>query len=404
MRIGYFTNQYPAPSHTFIHREIVALEARGHTVERYAIRPATSGLHDPEDTAEAARTKYTLKAGPVGIAVSVLREAITNIRGFLSALSSAWRFAGASGRGLPIHLVYLAEATVLARWLRQDRVDHFHTHFGTNAATIACLAGTLSGVPFSVTVHGPEEFDRPDALDLRRKIAEAAFVVGVSSFGRSQLMRWSDPADWPKIAVVPCGIDRSYREGPPLTPVGEPRFLCVARLSEQKGHMVLVDAAARLRDQGANFHIVLAGDGPLRPNIEAAIAENGLADRFTLAGWVSQERVRNEIAASKAMVLPSFAEGLPVVLMESMALGRPAVTTYIAGIPELVDAQNGWLVPAGDAAGLAAALKEAIDADPAAMAARGDAGRVRVLDRHDIARSAELLERLFAGGKGLRTG
>ncbi|MDM9624873.1 glycosyltransferase family 4 protein [Rhizobium sp. S152] len=396
MKIAYFTNQYPAPSHTFIRREIVALEARGHVVQRYAIRPSLGPLADAEDFKELERTRHVLKIGMVGLMSAFLSMLASRPVGCYKALVLAFRFSSSSRGNLLRHLAYLIEAMVLARWCMTDKVSHLHVHFGTNPATIAALAHEISRVPFSMTVHGPEEFDQPAALGLGIKAKLASFTIAVSSFGRSQLMRWADLTDWHKLHVVKCGIDESYRAPQETSPTSsENRLVCVARLSEQKGHLILLQAASMLARDGVDFQLVLAGDGPLRPQIEREIERLSLSTVVILTGSISQDRVRSEIHRAKAMVLASFAEGLPVVLMESMALKRPAISTYIAGIPELLQPGSGWLVPAGDVELLANAMRAALSADVRQLSEMGERARRLVLEMHDISNSARSLEALI---------
>ncbi|EUB97719.1 glycosyl transferase group 1 [Rhizobium sp. CF080] len=396
MRIAYFTNQYPAPSHTFIRREIIALEARGHRVERYAVRPFRGALKDPDDIGEARRTRHILRTPVIGAFVSVARQLFGRPRPSLKALGSTFRFARTSGGHYLRHLVYFLEAMILADWCRRDEIDHLHVHFGTNPATVATLANQIGGVKFSFTVHGPEEFDRPETLGLCDKIRASSFVVAVSSYGRSQLLRWADLGDWRKVEVVHCGIDQRYLSEDVELHGADPRLVCIARLSEQKGHLLLLQAAANLRAEGMRFELVLVGDGPLRAEIGHEIERLDLGDTVVLTGTISQDDVRSEILRAKALVLPSFAEGLPVVLMESMALKCPVISTYIAGIPELVQPDNGWLVPAGDLEALTGAMRQALFASDVELFRKGEAGRRRTLERHDINRSAAALEILMA--------
>ncbi|OHV84993.1 glycosyltransferase [Rhizobium sp. LCM 4573] len=396
MRIAYFTNQYPAPSHTFIRREIAALEARGHEIARYAVRPFRGELKDPGDLQEAEKTKHILKTPVQRVLGSLLRNLSANPASTMRAFVSAIRFARASGGQYLRHFAYFYEGVILADWCRKDRVEHLHVHFGTNPATVAVLAHQISGLRFSFTVHGPEEFDRPERLALNEKICASSFVVAVSSYGRSQLLRWADLKDWRKVQVVRCGIDERYLKDDVEAHGVEPRLLCIARLSEQKGHILLLQAVAKLRAEGLHFKLVLVGDGPLRAEIERETGRLGLEDSVMLTGTLAQEAVRSEILRARALVLPSFAEGLPVVLMESLALKRPVISTYIAGIPELVQPDNGWLVPAGDLDALANAMRQALSASDFELFRKGEAGRRRTLERHDINRSAALLESLMA--------
>jgi glycosyltransferase involved in cell wall biosynthesis len=352
-------------------------------------------LVDAEDQAEAKRTRFVLRAGLGQFFRSIkalARRPLEIIAVLRLALVMGWR----SDRGIIRHLAYVAEAAVLADWCRTDEIQHMHAHFGTNSAAITMFASRLSGIPYSFTAHGPEEFEKGPFLSLDLKLQNAAFAVCVSSFGRSQLMRLSQPDHWAKIAVVHCGVDRTLLTGAiPALPY-KPCFVCIGRLSREKGQLLLVSAAKKLRDSGTVCEIVLVGDGPMRKTIEEAIRQAGLQSQFTITGWVSGDRVKAEIESARALVLPSFSEGLPVVIMEAMALNRPVISTYVAGIPELVQPEKtGWLVPAGDDAALADAIHQALAASAAHLADLGTNGRRRVLDQHDALKEAKKLKSLI---------
>ncbi|MDB5349034.1 MAG: glycosyl transferase group 1 [Planctomycetota bacterium] len=392
MKIAYLINQYPQTSHTFIRREIAAIEARGVKVLRYTLRPVGGPTVDQADQAERERTQVLQGFGLRGLFTAMLWVMVGRPRRFARALVSTLRMGWRSERGVAYHLAYLAEACILREWLAAADVQHLHAHFGTNSASVAMLCRILGGPRYSVTVHGPEEFDAPRALSLNEKIRHSAFVVAVSEFGRSQLCRWADPADWSKIRVVRCGVDASFLQTGPAAASASNRFVCVGRLAEQKGQLLLVEAAALLRDRGREFSITLVGDGPMRPLIEERIGRLGLEDCVRLVGWRDGNGVRREILESRALVLPSFAEGLPVVLMESLALGRPVVSTYVAGIPELVEpGVCGWLVPAGSVEGLASAIDQALSADVEELDRMGSAGSSRVASHHNAATEANRL-------------
>lgn len=398
MRIGYFINQYPKVSHTFIRREIAALERQGVQVQRYALRGWDAEVQDPEDRLDLQRTRHVLRGGAAGLLLGAARDLLVHPARGWRALRMALALARHADRPWPYHLVYLAEACRLRRWLAEDGIDHVHAHFGTNSTEVVLLAHLLGGPRFSFTVHGPEEFDKPQFIALDRKAAEAAFVVAISSYGRSQLWRWLPAAQWPKVQVVHCGLEAGF-----FLPIAEvaaqpvPRLVCVGRLCEQKGQLLLIEAAAQLAARHVDFELVLAGDGEMRPDVEAAIRRHGLQDRVRITGWIGSAQVRSELLAARALVLPSFAEGLPVVLMEAMSLGRPVVTTGVAGIPELVrDGVDGWLVPAGDGAALGDALQACLQAPPERLQAMGQAARERVQARHAIDPQAARLKALFA--------
>jgi len=397
MRIGLLVNQYPKVSHTFVRREIAGLEAAGFDVARLSVRRTSEGLVDPADLAERDRTRVILDEPPARLAAAVVSAG----PGIARAAGGVAGLLRQADRGLPPHLAYLVEAAVLRRWCAQEGIDHVHVHFGTNSATVAWLCRRMGGPPFSMTVHGPEEFDRAPVIGLRRKLEDAAFTVAISEYGRSQLYRQVDPVHWPRIHVVRCGLDGDYLDRDPTPPPDRPRLVFVGRLSEQKGAEVLVEAAARVHAAGAPFDLVMVGDGERRGSLEAAAARLGIADRLTITGWADGERVRRELEAARALVLPSFAEGLPVVLMEALALGRPVISTYVAGIPELVrPGENGWLVPAGSVDALADAIYAALGTPFPRLAEMGLAGRRAVAERHDARRNAAALGTLIAAAHG----
>ena len=396
MTLGYIVNQYPAPSHTFIRREILALEAMGLPIERYTIRWARQSLVEKADIAERERTHCIFAAGPLQLLAVTCTTLIRHPLGFIRALRTCLGLARNSGRGLSIQLVYLAEACALLRLTRLHSVTHLHAHFGTNSTAVAMLCHGLGGPTYSFTIHGPDEFDRPSELSLTQKISGAEFVAAISQFGQSQVYRWCEIPDWEKVHIVRCGIDEGFSRQSP-TPIDDRRQLVwVGRIATAKGIPILLEACRRLAAERLQFEIVLVGDGPLREHVSNLIAENRLENHVRLAGWLGDEQVRETIEQSRAMVLPSFAEGLPVVLMEALARGRPAITTRIAGIPELiVSGETGWTVSPGNVDELVVAMREVLAAAPAELTRMGLAGRKRVLERHDVNRSAKTLAELF---------
>lgn len=391
MRIAYLVNCYPAPSHSFIRREIDGVQAAGIGVIPYSIRPAPANLPDHRDEIARADTITVLDKGIIALLWSLMIEAIRHPLGFFRALGCAYHMARASSNGAWRQIAYLAEAAWLKRDWRTKGISHVHAHFGTNPTAVARLAHIWGGPTYSFTVHGPDEFDAPGAIDLGGKIADAAFVAGISSYGRSQLMRWAAPADWPKIEIVRCGVDNGFLDAETSDPPDNATLCCVARLGPQKGMHILVDAVAVVAGERPDLRVVVLGDGPLRSALEAQAATRGVSANITFAGLASGDAVRQHLMDARAFVLPSFAEGLPVVLMEALALRRPVLTTWVAGIPELVDAQVGWLSPPGDVAALADAIRAVLDTPVAQLAAMGDVGRARVRAMHDsMANGAQL--------------
>jgi colanic acid/amylovoran biosynthesis glycosyltransferase len=401
VKIAYLVNTYPRASHTFIRREVQALERIAISVSRFAMRSDRDSLVDAGDIAEDFRTEHILETGGFRLLTGALLWLFTHPAKTLLALGLCWS-CGKRGAGGPAgtggrlrHLIYLIEAAYLARRCRDLGLRHLHAHFGTNSATVAMLAHCLGGPRYSFTVHGPEEFDAPLALSLRQKIENAAFVVAITSFGRSQLCRWVGAKHWQKIKVVHCGIEPD-RFPSPLPPSGEGlQLVAVGRLSAQKGFALLIEAMAIATPTMPGLRLTIVGDGEMRKELQSLIDSYGLGPRITLAGWKDEAGVRQALDAAHALVLPSFAEGLPMVLMEAMANGRPVIATAIAGIPELVNRDCGWTVPAGDALAFATAIHALSQMPAERLAEMGAAARARVFERHDIDHLASALSQHF---------
>jgi colanic acid/amylovoran biosynthesis glycosyltransferase len=396
LKIAYLINQYPKVSHSFIRREILALEACGLTILRFAVRSCADELVDEADQQELKKTRFLLEGGAIALLQALLTVMLHHPSQFLQATGLTLKMGWRSEQGILKHLAYLAEACVLLNWLAAAEVTHVHAHFGTNPATVAMLCRVLGGPPFSFTVHGPEEFDKVQAIALPQKIEQAAFVIAISSFGRSQLYRWTRPEQWSKIRVVHCGVDADFLAIAPTPIPNQPRFVCVGRLSEQKGQLLLIEAAKRLAEEGLSFELVLVGDGELRSPIEALITQYQLQDQIKITGWASTTDVRQHLLNAKVMVLPSFAEGLPVVLMEALALRRPVISTYIAGIPELVENNTcGWLITPGSIEALVIAMRSALLTPQDKLEHMGQTGFERVSLNHNIDLEAGKMAVLF---------
>ena len=394
LKIAYLINHYPKASHSFIRREILAIERQGFEVLRIAVHGWDDSLPDAEDRRERELTRYVLRQGSWALLVPTLRVLMRSPVRFFAAMRLAVKMSRESDRSLPYHLIYVAEACRILPWLAAFGAHRIHAHFGNNSTEIAMLAHVLGGPPYSFTIHGPGEFHQPMGLD--EKIHRSAFVVAVSSFTRSQLCLRSRYEDWPRIKVIHCGLEKGFYDIAPVPVTVAPRFVCVGRLCAEKGQLILVEAAARLLSRGIPFDLVLAGDGPMREELETLIEQHELGRHIRITGWISSSDVRDEILAARALVLPSFAEGLPVVIMEAMALRRPVITTYVAGIPELVRAgEDGWLVPAGSLGDLVSAMEDCLAKSPEELQEIGAVGHRQVTARHAIDTEAKKLAVLF---------
>lgn len=400
MRIGYLINTYPRPSHSFIRREIAAIEAAGFDVHRFAMRGMELELADPADLQEHALTEHVLDIGGPRLLAGLVKQTAASPARVARALGVARQRAKSGESSLARQIIYLAEGARIAARARQEGLAHIHAHFGTNSARVAAYSRLLGGPRYSFTVHGPEEFDNVQALDLGGKLALAEFCVTVSSYGRSQMYRWAAPGDWPKVEVVHCGLAlERWRDAAPM-PEGPFHMVAIGRFAEQKGFGLLLEAFAQAWRRNPDLRLSLVGDGELRPQIEAMIASENMGGAVNLLGWQDEAGVRAALNGAHALAAPSFAEGLPVVIMEAMACARPVIASYIAGIPELVrPGQEGWLVPAGDAQALAQTMLHAAETGHERLAQMGMDARARVHKRHDIHKSARRLAALFSRAK-----
>lgn len=396
MKIAYLLNTYPVPSATFIRREIEALEALGIDVERHAIRRWPGRLVEPRDVAEQARVHYLLSGNAGRLLAALAAELVQNPLGLLRSLGPWARLVRAAKGQLVRHVAYLLEACRFHQRAAALGVDHVHAHFGTNATAVAMLSRLMGGPTYSFTAHGPDEFTGAPLQSFDLKIAHAAFVVAISDYCRAQLARLAAPDDSAKIKVVRCGLKLEDIEPPPVGAAQNRTFVCVGRLCPQKGQALIPQAVAALKADFPDIKVVLLGDGETRAKIEAAIRTHGVEAAVELRGWATNAEVMAAIRESRALMLPSFAEGLPIVLMEAMALRRPVISTFVAAIPELVrPVETGWLVPPGDADALCRAMRACLETPPDALDRMGDVARARVVRDHDVDLSALELERLF---------
>jgi colanic acid/amylovoran biosynthesis glycosyltransferase len=390
--VAYLINQYPAISHTFIKREIQALERRGVKVSRFALRGWEGELVDADDRRERERTRYVLHGGLAVLVLAVLKRVLLAPGQTLAAAALVLRVARGSDKGFAVHLAYLAEACVLRQWLADASLTHIHAHFATNPAEVAMLVRALGGPRYSFTAHGSDIMDRPAQMALEHTVGRASFVAAVCSFGRNQIWRWVPFAMWGKVAVVRCGLPVGYGSGSAALAARPHRLICVGRLSKEKGQMLLIEATAQLRDSGVPIELVLVGDGPMRAEIEQLVLRHRLGEQVRLTGWLDAQSIENELRQARALVVSSLSEGLPIVIMEAMANRRPVIAPFLSGIPELVvQGETGWLYPAGDVTALVQAMKACLAASHATWAALGDRAHQRVWSDHDADVQAEKL-------------
>lgn len=360
MKILYLINQYPKVSHTFIRNEILSLEQQGVSVERVAMRSDDPSEMSEVNKSEFSKTHYVLQQRKMDLIRHFAIALFVHPKNFLKALKVMFKMYRASKQSLLIHFIYLVESCNVTNVCDSKNVDHIHAHFGTNPAEVAMYTSIITGIPYSFTVHGPEEFDKPLTLNLNQKIKYASKVIAITNYCKSQLFRWADYQDWPKVEIVHCGLESNFFDNSTLnnTRVNDTlQFLCIGRLCEQKGQLLLLEAFSNFIKLGQGGYLTLAGDGEMRDELEQFIEANQLQNNVKITGWVDSNQIKHMLSKSDAMLLPSFAEGLPVAIMEAMATGVPVISTSIAGIPELLQHnRTGFLVCPGSVGALEAAL------------------------------------------------
>ncbi|GAA3893268.1 glycosyltransferase [Sphingomonas limnosediminicola] len=395
VRIGYLTSQYPATSHTFISREVAALRKLGVPLETFSVRPPLPDeMRDEKLRSEAEATFTIFNQRATGIMAAQLAMALTNPVEVSRTLVRALRHRPPGVRGFALAFVYFAEALVLARELRRQKITHLHNHFANAGAIVGMLASRLLQIPWSFTMHGISETDYPAGLMLGRKIEAAEFVACVSYFGRAQAMRVVEPDQWPKLLIVRCGLDltvlpRRRPRGPVV------RLISVGRLSPEKGQAGLLAAFSEARRDYPNLKLEIVGDGPDLDKLQQLAADLNLTQSVTFAGRCGEQQTLERIVNADCLVLTSFMEGLPVVLMEAMALGTPVIASRIAGIPELIEhGESGLLFTPSDWHDLANCIR-GLTRDDALRSRVAAQARVVVEREFDIEQSARTLAAIF---------
>lgn len=402
--VAYVMTHYPYPSQTFLMEEVLGVESDDLHVEPIAINPADpADLLTPLLRAERDRTFYVKGESTARLVRTILRRGARHPLRLGGVIADAMRSGGSDLRLALWRGFHVAEGVVVWDRCRRVGVSHIHAQFGGMPASVAMYAAEIArrvdrrtDVTWSFTVHGFHDFVNEREIRLDVKAASASTIVCISDYIASQVMRIADLQDWPKVRVVRCGIDldRFPRRAP--RPVPErPVVLTVGRLSAEKGQLVLLQAVRALADRGIDVELRMIGSGPLEPVLQAERDRLGLSDRVVMLGMRPSDEVAEELRASDAFCLPSFAEGLPISIMEAMAVGVPVVATTVGGITELVThGESGWCTAPGRADQLADALAVAIT-DGDARDRVIDEARRRVERSHDTAQTAREMRTLL---------
>lgn len=399
--VSYLASEYPAVSHTFILREVQAVRRLGVRAVTFSVnRPGNLEVMSDAEREEAAGTTVLKTFSILALARAHLAVVARSPLGWLRMALRALRFCWMGPKSPIKAAAYLAEAGILLEGMLGAGSAHVHVHFANPAATVALLAASSGLATMSLSVHGPDEFSNVERDMLAQKVAASSFVRCISHFCKSQVMRHVPFSEWGKLEVVRCGVDNSRFSPRPDPGNAVPVVLCLGRLAPAKAQHLLIEALALLLRDGFAFRAVFVGGGPDRASLESLALRLGLADVTEFTGPLGQQDVLDRYRQADVFALPSFAEGLPVVLMEAMAMGIPCLTTHIAGIPELVkDGVNGLLVPAGDVQSLATSLTRLLK-DPGLRASLGEKAREAVLESYDIEVNCRAMAALLARHAG----
>lgn len=390
-KLAYLVSRYPAVSHTFIQREIQAL--RAHHLEIF-----TASINPPDikadqisavDEAEIAQTFYVKKAGTFNAIRALFTTLFTHPILFFRGLFFSLKHAT---KGFLYSLFYFTEAILVGKWMTEKEISHLHVHFANPASTVALIMTKIFPHTFSMTIHGPDEFYDVTLNLLPEKIQAATFIHCISFYTQSQLMRLVPLLQWKKFKVTRLGVDpqiyfptQSKENHAPL------QILSVGRLSPNKGHAILIQAFHLLKSESPSLQLKIVGDGPELSSLQQLIHTLQLGDSVHLTGALNQQQTLETYREADLFVLASFAEGLPVALMEAMSLEIPCIATNINAIPELIQQGiNGLLVPSSDVDSLAQSMKLLIET-PSLRIKLGQAGRQTVIEKYNLAKNIEAL-------------
>ncbi len=397
IRLAYLTSRYPAISHTFILREIFQLRKLGFDIFVASINRPDRESNDltVQEQLEVLRTCYIKNSSIRQIFQSHIHTLFTHPLGYIKGLFYALRLGKWDIKKVVYGFFYFIEAVIIGYWMRQHRLTHIHVHFATEVATVGLLVKRIFSTTLSLTVHGPDEFYHVDRYFLPEKIQQADFICCISHFARSQLMALSPHTEWHKLEISPLGVDPSHFLPRPFRENPRPfEILCVGRLVPVKGQHILIKAIILLLQQGRQLRLCFVGDGPDRIFLEQSVQQYNLEKYIIFAGAVNQEHILSYYRKADTFVLASFAEGVPVVLMEAMMMEIPCISTHITGISELITQNKGILVVPSSVTELAQAITHLMD-DAKFRQELGQQGRLQVLEHYELNKNGQRLADIF---------
>ena len=396
-RLAYLVSEYPAISHTFILREISSLSKEGIEVIPFSIRhPLALANMGNQEQEEAKRTLYIkprlITSAPMAHLKLLCRHPFRYLRMLGRTLSLASRHINRFFH----YLAYFAEAGIILDRLKTQKIDHLHVHFANPAATVALIAKSYGQISYSLSVHGPDIFSNVDQNLLREKIEGSLFVRCISYFCKTQLAQLVPHKEWKKLHIVRCGVDHKVWSRPDSLPQNtSPHIVCVGRLTPAKGQHILLEACQRLKQKEIPFQLTFIGGGQDLSSLEKLSQRLDLSSQVTFTGPLTQSEVKEKCQQSDIFVLPSFAEGVPCVLMEAMALKIPCIASRITGIPELIENQlSGLLFTPGNVDELTTQMEELIK-NPSRRQEIGERGHQSVKQSYDLHNNCQALAHLF---------
>lgn len=400
-KIGYVLYSFPSLSETFVQREILELERQGLTLHIFSLSTPSAKQDAKLIWKGCTQVTYISCQPRLSLLLAVLRAFLTSPLLFLSlciiAIAGRYRLRTLVGS--------LVCAAFLAAQMKRENITHLHAHFAAETTTVAQFTHVLTGIPYSFTAHAYDIYLSSQAA-LASKIKMARFVVTISEYNRKYLVKLVDQNIAERIHCIYNGLN--LRDFPvhlldASLPQKDQVILAVSRLVEKKGLFYLLDACHSLACQGYSFTCYIIGEGPLRQELEQRIRERELSQRVILLGARTQEQVIEMYQKTTIMALPCTIskdgdrDGIPTVLIESLYMGIPSVSTTVSGIPELITSEvNGLLVPPGDSTALADAIARLFN-DSSLYARLAINGRKTIMEKFDLSCNIKQLIYLFNG-------
>lgn len=342
LKIAYLVSLYPAMSHTFIEREVAALRQQGVEIDTFSVRAPKQIDQLSQAHRQEARNSYVLYPNLKGLLFPYLWLLFLRPRAWY-VFVKAMRVAPPGLQTKARYFAYTLQAINLAEELKRRQIDHIHVHMANNGAMVALLATLYNpSLSYSLTVHGSDEFYNIDYHRLDVKVQNALFVRVISHFTKAQVMCWSAPEHWNRYHVVHCGLDIQRFPFKPTPPTEKLRIITIGRLERLKGYDLIIEALKEV-DSAIDWEWTIVGDGVHRIHLETAT--KSLGNRVKFVGAVGQDQLQTYLESADLLIVSSFMEGVPVVLMEAMAKGVSVLATNVGGISELVEHNiNGYLV------------------------------------------------------------